>query len=188
MLFINYYFKYFDYNPFFSWVKKNIFCSGQLSRIEDLELPSDSNQAEFAYTTACLVQGKGTQAKCNKPWVYGTPCGKLLATCGPALGPRAQCAACQSRPVDIYQTPGTQAPYGKFYFRPWFSPLCASPVPWTPSEKEPPVENAIYNYIYLDPCAAGSYYSCSLRVCQPCPVDTYQTQWGQTSCWPCPNR
>lgn len=68
---------------------------GQLSRIEDLELPSDSNQAEFAYTTACLVQ---------------------------------------------------------------------------------------------DPCAAGSYYSCSLRVCQPCPVDTYQTQWGQTSCWPCPNR
>ena len=39
----------------------------------------------------------------------------------------------------------------------------------------------------LDPCAAGSFFSCSMRQCLACPRDSYQPQWGQTACWPCPN-
>ncbi|XP_023327715.1 signal peptide, CUB and EGF-like domain-containing protein 2 [Eurytemora carolleeae] len=27
-----------------------------------------------------------------------------------------------------------------------------------------------------------------MRKCLLCPRDTYQNQWGQTACWPCPNR
>ena len=33
---------------------------------------------------------------------------------------------------------------------------------------------------------AGSYYSCPARRCLACPPSSYQPQWGQTSCWPCP--
>ena len=39
---------------------------------------------------------------------------------------------------------------------------------------------------FSDPCLAGSYYSCPARRCLSCPPSSYQPQWGQTSCWPCP--
>ena len=42
------------------------------------------------------------------------------------------------------------------------------------------------NFSILDPCLAGSYYSCPARRCLACPPSSYQPQWGQTSCWPCP--
>ena len=44
------------------------------------------------------------------------------------------------------------------------------------------------NYLipFSDPCSAGFYYSCPARRCLACPPSSYQPQWGQTSCWPCP--
>ena len=29
-------------------------------------------------------------------------------------------------------------------------------------------------------------YDCNSGECQQCPGGSYQPQWGQTSCWPCP--
>ena len=29
-------------------------------------------------------------------------------------------------------------------------------------------------------------YDCNTEECQQCPPGSYQPQWGQTSCWPCP--
>jgi len=37
-----------------------------------------------------------------------------------------------------------------------------------------------------DPCNAGSYFSCITHKCHLCMPGSYQPQWGQTSCWPCP--
>jgi len=36
------------------------------------------------------------------------------------------------------------------------------------------------------PCEAGHLYDCPSASCQPCPAGSYQPQWGQTACWPCP--
>lgn len=36
------------------------------------------------------------------------------------------------------------------------------------------------------PCEAGHLYDCSTSSCQRCPAGSYQPQWGQTACWPCP--
>jgi len=36
------------------------------------------------------------------------------------------------------------------------------------------------------PCEAGHLYDCPSSTCQACPAGSYQPQWGQTACWPCP--
>jgi len=36
------------------------------------------------------------------------------------------------------------------------------------------------------PCESGYMYDCNTEECQLCPPGSYQPQWGQTSCWPCP--
>ena len=36
------------------------------------------------------------------------------------------------------------------------------------------------------PCESGYMYDCNSGECQQCPGGSYQPQWGQTSCWPCP--
>merc|ERR1712038_915068 len=36
------------------------------------------------------------------------------------------------------------------------------------------------------PCESGYMYDCNTGECQQCPHGSYQPQWGQTSCWPCP--
>jgi len=36
------------------------------------------------------------------------------------------------------------------------------------------------------PCESGFMYDCNSGECQQCPHGSYQPQWGQTSCWPCP--
>merc|ERR1719210_3068523 len=36
------------------------------------------------------------------------------------------------------------------------------------------------------PCESGYMYDCNTGECQQCPGGSYQPQWGQTSCWPCP--
>ena len=48
------------------------------------------------------------------------------------------------------------------------------------------LNSKIFIGAFTDPCLAGSYYSCPARRCLACPPSSYQPQWGQTSCWPCP--
>ena len=48
------------------------------------------------------------------------------------------------------------------------------------------ISNFKFKLSFTDPCNAGSYFSCSTRQCHPCMPGSYQPQWGQTSCWPCP--
>ena len=43
----------------------------------------------------------------------------------------------------------------------------------------------LHNYISV-PCESGYMYDCNTGECQQCPHGSYQPQWGQTSCWPCP--
>ena len=48
--------------------------------------------------------------------------------------------------------------------------------------------NKLILYVYLNPvpCESGYMYDCNTEECQLCPPGSYQPQWGQTSCWPCP--
>ena len=41
-------------------------------------------------------------------------------------------------------------------------------------------------HIVAVPCESGYMYDCNSGECQQCPGGSYQPQWGQTSCWPCP--
>lgn len=45
---------------------------------------------------------------------------------------------------------------------------------------------ASHTCLVQNTCKPGTHYSCTLGTCVPCPRDTYQPTWSQSTCWPCP--
>lgn len=41
-------------------------------------------------------------------------------------------------------------------------------------------------YLFLVPCAVGTYFDKESKTCIACPMGTYQSETGQLQCTPCP--